>query len=110
MGLTDFQSKIFWRLRDAMLSNENCNASILDVIEMAKYLGSCIYDFRVRKQSEIKKAIDFPEFIAVDVFKFNENFRNVELDIYFDLGLEKPFVFNIWYEDDIEYAFNIHTY
>ena len=110
MELSEFQNKIFWRLRDAMLSNENCDASIIDIFDAAKYLGGCIYDFRGKKQTELKCAIDFPELIAVDVFKFDDDFRNVELDIYFDLGLEKPFVFNVWYENDVEYALNIHTY
>lgn len=106
----DFQIEIFEHFCIAMLSTDNCIASVDDIFEMSKYIGRYISDFRAKKARELNKIVNFQELIAVDVFRFDDSFRNAEFDVYFDLKLEKPFVLHVWYEEDVEYAFYITTY
>lgn len=106
----DFQIEIFEHFCIAMLSNDNCIASVDDIFEMSKYIGHHIYDFWSRKIFEYEDYSLALNLIAVDVFKFDDSFRNAEFDVYFDLKLEKPYVLHVWYEEDVEYAFYITSY
>lgn len=84
---------------DVKLSIEDCE-------EISKYFTRLIWDFAVRQNREVTE----PTYIASTIYSATENCRSIDCEVYFDIGLEKAFVLQCWFEDDVEYIFGIKEY
>lgn len=84
----------------------NVNISIEDCAEISQYFTSLIWDFAAKQNSKVSE----PIYIASTIYSATENCRSIDCDIYFDIGLEKGYVLECWYEDDVEYVFGIKEF
>ena len=84
----------------------NVSLSIEDCDEISKYFTDLIWDFMAKQTG----AVFYPEYLGSTIYEAKDNLRTLDCEIYFDIGLEKALVLQCWYEDDVEYIFDIKEY
>ena len=82
------------------------NLSIEDCEEISEYFTNLIWDFMAKQ----KECAFYPEYLGSTVYEAKDNCRTLDCEVYFDIGLEKAFVLECWYENGIEYVFDIKEY
>ena len=84
----------------------NVNISLEDCEEISEYFTNLIWDFRAKQPG----ATFYPEYLGSTIYEATENCATLDCEVYFDIGLEKAFVLECWYENDVEYVFDIKEY
>ena len=84
----------------------NVDISIEDCAEISKYFTDLIWDFMAKQTS----AVFYPEYLGATIYEEKYNCRTLDCEVYFYIGLEKAFVLQCQYEDDVEYIFGIKEY
>lgn len=84
----------------------NVDISIEDCDEISKYFTDLIWDFMAKRTD----AVFYPEYLGAIIYEAKDNYRTLDCEIYFDIGLKNAFVLQCWYEDDVEYVFDIKEY
>lgn len=84
----------------------NVEISIKDCAEISEYFTNLIWDF-MAKQNDI---VCYPEYIGATIYEAKDNLRTLDCEVYFDIGNKKGYVLECWYENDIEYVFDIKEY
>ena len=84
----------------------NVNISIKDCEEISEYFTNLIWDFMAKQTS----TAFYPEYLGSTIYEAKDNLRTLDCEVYFDIGLKKAFVLECWYENDVEYVFDIKEY
>lgn len=84
----------------------NVNISVETCAEISEYFTNLIWDFMAKQ----KDTAFYPEYIGSTIYEATENCATLDCEVYFDIGLEKAFVLECWYENDVEYVFDIKEY
>ena len=84
----------------------NVNISIEDCAEISKYFTDLIWDFMAKQ----KESTFYPEYLGATIYEAKDNLQTLDCEVYFDIGLKNAFVLECWYENDIEYVFDIKEY
>ena len=84
----------------------NVNISVEDCSLLSEYFTDIIWDFMMKKHIESFNL----EYLGATIYKATEHCVTLDCEVYFDIGLEKAFVFECWYENGVEYVFDIKEY
>ena len=84
----------------------NVKISVEECGLLSEYFTDIIWDFMMRKGIE---AVHL-EYLGATIYKATEHCVTLDCEVYFDIGLEKAFVFECWYENGVEYVFDIKEY
>ena len=84
----------------------NVNISVEDCRLLSEYFTDIIWDFMMKKHIEAFNL----EYLGATIYKATEHCVTLDCEVYFDIGLEKAFVFECWYENGVEYVFDIKEY
>ena len=84
----------------------NVNISIEDCAEISKYFTELIWVFMMKKGREASNL----EYLGSTIYEATENCATLDCEVYFDIGIDKAFVLECWYENDIVYVYDIKEY
>lgn len=84
----------------------NVKISVEDCAEISEYFTNLIWDFMAMQ----KNTVSYPEYLGATIYEAAENCETLDCEVYFDIGLKKAFVLEWWYENEIEYVFDIKEY
>lgn len=110
MRYNDFKKAVNEEFKRCARYEDNVKLSMSDCDAIAEYFTKLIYDFYCKKYKEFNGNLYMPEYIDSIVYEATEGARSLDCEVYFDIGLKKPFVLQCWYEDDTEYIFGIKEY
>ena len=114
MRYNDFKKAVNEEFKRCARYEDNVKLSMSDCDAIAEYFTQYIYEFYYFTQYiyEIQGDIFIcaPEYLGSSIYEATEGARSIDCEIYFDIGLEKAFVLTCWYEDDVEYIFDIKEY
>ena len=84
----------------------NVNISIEDCAKISKYFTDLIWDF-MAKQEDVAF---YPEYIGSTIYEASNDCATIDCEVYFDIGHKKGYVLECWFENDVEYVFDIKEY
>ena len=106
MKYQEFKQAVNEELTRCAKYEPNVDLSIEDCAEISEYFTNLIWDFMAKQ----KDTAFYPEYLGATIYEAKDNLRTLDCEVYFDIGLEKAFVLECWYEDDVEYVFDIKEY
>ena len=80
--------------------------SFEDCAEISEYFTNLIWDFMTKQ----KNTAYYPEYLGATIYEATEDCATLDCEVYFDIGLKNAFVLECWYENDVEYVFDIKEY
>ena len=84
----------------------NVNISAETCAEISEYFTNLIWDFMAKQ----KNIAYYPEYIGATIYEATKDCATIDCEIYFDIGHKKGYVLECWYENDVEYVFDIKEY
>ena len=82
------------------------NISVETCAEISEYFTDLIFDFMSRQ----KECAFYPEYLGATIYEAKDNCRTLDCEVYFDNKNKKGYVLECWYENDVEYVFDIKEY
>ena len=106
MRYNEFRNKVNEEFERCAKYEPSVKISVETCAEISEYFTNLIWDFMAKQ----KNTAFYPEYLGATIYEATENCATLDCEVYFDIGLEKAFVLECWYENDVEYVFDIKEY